>query len=285
MRITACCALRWVLIATVSVLLCHLAALGWFLAHHPYFRTSLPTPPTLPRRPPPRPTNANIPNVLLFNHRINLLTECTHNGLTAGDACSPGDIAARDNVHEIIAAHPGAAVHFFSDKDCNAALQRVQPKLAEHFAEERDGRIKSDLCRLAMLSESGGYYFDCDLFVFADARATLQPAARFAMVTAYRSNASHELSFFQAFLASEQSHPLLHLALEQHQKWYEAKLAHDTNYTARIASGKLMGSYNLGTLLIRVAYEELAGRAVVEATVAGGFDEAHGVQLMREVSR
>ena len=128
-------------------------------------------------------TNHAIPSNLLFNHHINLLEACPPHS----SACKVDDQAGADNVRLIIAAHPGAVVKFFDDAQCAMALQALRPTLAQRFAAEKDGRFKSDMCRLAMLHVFGGYYFDCDLRVMKDMRTVLKASTRFATIEAYHS--------------------------------------------------------------------------------------------------
>ena len=59
-------------------------------------------------------------------------------------------------MREIVALHPGAEVIFFNDAQCADALTAVEPSLVDAFWAERDGRFKSDMCRLAMLYTHGG---------------------------------------------------------------------------------------------------------------------------------
>ena len=58
-------------------------------------------------------------------------------------------------------------VYFWDDETCIRELQQLKDfhgnKLAEGFRSFKNGRFKSDLCRLAQLYKYGGYYFDTDL--------------------------------------------------------------------------------------------------------------------------
>ena len=67
-------------------------------------------------------------------------------------------------------------VFFLDDEGCYRLLHAYKDAewpwlgaiLARRFLDEKDGRFKSDLCRLAQLHKHGGYYFDNDIFVLVD---------------------------------------------------------------------------------------------------------------------
>lgn len=256
---------RVVLIAMVGAALFRLLCLAYHLADfEPVLHTNTSSP------------NNIIPNTLLFNHRINLLETCRTAAM-----CNAEDHAATENLRSIIFMHPGARVVFYDDSACEAALRRVRPQLAVHFASEHDGRFKSDMCRLAMLSEFGGYYFDCDLSVLADARTIVHPDAKFATVLAYHgSNGDGSVGFFQAFVASDRAHPLLAATLSLHERWYAADREHGDAFTmsvtGNIAGAHSLAAYNLGTVLLRYAFEEWAGPGALDETSRRGFHPQHG---------
>ena len=97
-----------------------------------------------------------IPGVLHFNYRFNLLT-------TPWMLLSVHERMLLVNVRRTISLHPRMKVQFFSDERCRAALlqhERLGHALAGCFDNETDGRLRSDMCRLAMLRSTGGMYFD-----------------------------------------------------------------------------------------------------------------------------
>ena len=94
----------------------------------------------------------------MFNYRRNLLT-------AAWITLRLDERAMMLNVQRTIALHPATKVKFFDDSQCREALarhERLGNALAGYFDSEPDGRLRSDMCRLAMLRD-GGYYFDTDL--------------------------------------------------------------------------------------------------------------------------
>ena len=83
-----------------------------------------------------------------------------------------------DNVYATISAyraqwgHPaddgrggGADVDFLDDNACRMVVEEVEPQLTPFFDSETRGDHKADICRIAALYKSGGYYFDMDLKV------------------------------------------------------------------------------------------------------------------------
>ena len=73
--------------------------------------------------------------------------------------------------------------------------------------------IRSDLCRLVMLYNSGGYYFDTDLAPLAALQRALDPRATFVTVRTSERSLSGG-GFFQAFLATAPKHPVIRRSLK-----------------------------------------------------------------------
>ena len=118
-----------------------------------------------------------IPDVLHFNYRRNLLT-------APWLFLSLHERMLLLNVRRTIELHPGATVNFFDDAECRSALgqhERHGAALAMAFDNETDGRLRSDMCRLAMLRRTGGLYFDTDLGVRGDVRRVLSARTTFAV--------------------------------------------------------------------------------------------------------
>ena len=109
---------------------------------------------------------------LLFNHKINLLTA------SEGSLDNQSQLL-RENVRHIVQLFPDVPqkeVYFWDDNDCQRGLERLQMEeneaLSLDFAREQAftrapkaffsqvGMVKSDICRLAMIYELGGFYFD-----------------------------------------------------------------------------------------------------------------------------
>jgi hypothetical protein len=143
-----------------------------------------------------------IPHTLFFTYKHNIL-----------DTRKPK--LFYDNVMHTISEYrslwnePGAHVSFLTDEDCIREIEKAEPRLVQHFEEGGVGSFKADICRIAALYNSGGYYFDIDLKV-------VQPVpldnTTFNFVTVHETAAY--MNFFQAFIASTANHPILKQALE-----------------------------------------------------------------------
>ena len=62
-----------------------------------------------------------------------------------------------------VSMHGRAVARFLDDAGCREMILSVSPALAKGFDLEWRGMIKADICRVAALYQSGGYYFDIDL--------------------------------------------------------------------------------------------------------------------------
>jgi hypothetical protein len=190
------------------------------------------------RHRPPRgqEARARIPSTLHFNFKINLLA-------APWDALSWPLRLMHANVHRTIELHPNATVNFFNDTQCRAALlnHRLGAALARSFDTEEDGRLRSDMCRLAQLASSGGFYFDTDLGVRGDMRRILDQRTTLAVPEAHQEDPSgtsgNAPGFFQAFLAVSPGHPVIELALERHAAWYAAMARGDEVEVTRVTRG------------------------------------------------
>ncbi|CAE7526269.1 unnamed protein product, partial [Symbiodinium necroappetens] len=109
--------------------------------------------------------------------------------------------------------------------------------------------VKSDICRLAMMYTLGGYYFDTDILVTPELKAQIAPETTFATV---RAAAALSASFFQAFLAASQKHPLMELALKEFKDWYDKLRTPGVNEAQMRVS---VAQGNIGTGLLRKAYD------------------------------
>jgi len=148
-----------------------------------------------------------IPNNLLFNYKTNLLRDAATNEYEA---------RSLELVQKIIASHPGAMTVFYDDLDCRAAIARVHSEaLARYFDNETEGFFKSDTCRLAMLFEWGGYYFDNDMDLIKDLRVAIPSDASFSTVLESPDRVHN------GFMASAPGHPVLRNALDVTSDWYE----------------------------------------------------------------
>jgi len=155
-----------------------------------------------------------------------------------------------DNVYATISAyreqwgHPaddgrggGADVDFLDDNACRMVVEEVEPQLTPFFDSETRGDHKADICRIAALYKSGGYYFDMDL-------KTVNPVVPSAATTFATAEEPGGEGFFQAFLATVPSHPALKYCLDEMVTFYTNK------QRAPMKTG------GMGTVTLRRAYEK-----------------------------
>jgi hypothetical protein len=157
-----------------------------------------------------------IPSHIHFNHKKNFLQSEV-----------PGTNGLKDNIKKIMKMHPGTNVSFFDDVECRDLIAKSHSEeLALWFDKEDQGCYKSDLCRLAVLYEHGGYYFDNDFEVVTDVRELIPAGASISTVMALTDRATPSigldgrLDVFQAFLASSPQHPAIKAAMDSTLKWY-----------------------------------------------------------------
>ena len=103
-------------------------------------------------------------------------------------------------------------VEMWDDHHCRTALTELQMKeghdLAFDFDREVVGMIRSDLCRLVMLYNTGGYYLDTDIAPLAALRKALDPRATFVTIKSCQGSGGGG-GFFEAFLATTPKHPVI----------------------------------------------------------------------------
>jgi len=168
--------------------------------------------------------NRRIPDILLFTHKKQLF-EPTENVLSADD------LRVKENLRKTIAMHPGMQMEFYDDERCRQALLHVNMAdsiWVADFDREPEGKYKSDLCRLAMLHEHGGYYMDNDLEVLMDFREVIPSSTTLATSLEF----GHSDHVFQAFFAATKAHPILWKALEKTAGWYTAGRPNATDIPA-----------------------------------------------------
>jgi len=158
-----------------------------------------------------------IPRKLLFNYKIDLF-KAENSDLSRQEEILLANVKRTVKVFEDITGD-APEVEMWGDDHCLTALDELQMKeghaLAFGFKREVEGRIKSDLCRLVMLYNTGGYYFDTDVAPLAALQRVLDPRATFVTVRAQRDG------FFQAFVATTPKHPVIKLSLMKFKTWYD----------------------------------------------------------------
>lgn len=192
-----------------------------------------------------------------------------------------------DNVRNTIAMLGFRDVAFYTDDMC-VTLLRTMEKTAHEFRgvpllqaftfHKLDGRVRSDVCRLAALWDRGGYYFDNDLVLLDDSVVRrVAPTTTFATVTTVRWLFDNPPGLFNAFLACAPRHPVVRSALILHARWPKMTVD-ETRRVTRSTAGP-----NIGTVLLRDALRSVAGDAAVFECERTGYCGG-GVQLFREVA-
>lgn len=133
-----------------------------------------------------------IPEVLIFNGRQNLLS---------GSFAPRGLGRYAANVRRTVSIHPGTTTLFLDDKGCADTLlshREIGAALAQAFRNEADGRLRSDMCRLAQLYRHGGYYFDNDIAPLFDLRRIIDADTTFVTALTTTAFPQNPRGFFQA---------------------------------------------------------------------------------------
>jgi hypothetical protein len=147
-----------------------------------------------------------IPKQLIFTSRWNILEQ-------KGPSLVYENL--KNTIQKYQEAWPGEEVEiwFLDDRQCRSAIQATKPELLGHFDGEANGSYKADICRVAALQLKGGYYFDVDIEVM---EAFIVPND----VTFSTVIDDSDMHFFQAFMASVPSSPILEQTLEVMLNYY-----------------------------------------------------------------
>ncbi|CAJ1942158.1 unnamed protein product [Cylindrotheca closterium] len=133
----------------------------------------------------------------------------------------------------------GVEVVFLTDKDCEELIKSMEPKMTEAFLNERNGKHRSDICRVFSLYEKGGYYLDTDLLVHE--APYLMPHVTFASVI----EPKFQDKFLQAFIAVAPKHPIIIEAINVMMEHYVTKKGEVTGESMGYNSNKNMGTWTL----------------------------------------
>ena len=117
---------------------------------------------------------------------------------------------------------PNAKMVFLDDAGCRRVIEKAEPRLLEHFNNEQKGAYKGDICRVAALLDTGGYYFDVDIKVIEP--VLLEDDIAFSSVREELKR-KKAFNFFQAFLASAPNHPVLRETTRIMLDYYEGRHA------------------------------------------------------------
>jgi hypothetical protein len=157
-----------------------------------------------------------IPSQIYFNHKKSKVLELVR-----------GTSGLRMNMQKIADMHPGCNVSFVDEEQCRSAIARAHSEeLALWFDKENQWSYKSDMCRLAVLYQTGGYYFEGDFEVVTDVRHIVPPGASISTVMALTDGATPSigldgrLDVFNNFLAAAPKHPVIKAAMDLTLGWY-----------------------------------------------------------------
>lgn len=173
-----------------------------------------------------------IPRILIFTHKQNLLE-------TKEPRVLYDNVMNTINVYKKYWNDDSIEVQFLDDDKCREKIKKAFSRLVPHFDDEKSGPYKADVCRIAALYLSGGYYFNVNLqalkpvdvannvtFLTAEERsrsllnmggAALSPQDLAALQRMYQGN------FFQAFLATAPKHPVLKKAFRLMLQHFEGE--------------------------------------------------------------
>jgi len=195
-----------------------------------------------------------IPKRLLFNYKMNLF-KSEIDKLSFQEKILLANMKRTIAVFQNMIGH-APEVEMWDDQQCRTALNKLPMKeahgLADDFDKEEVGMIKSDLCRLVMLYNTGGYYFDTDIAPLAALQKALDPRATFVTVKMSGISGGGK-GLFQAFMATTPRHPVIKIAMLKFKAWYDLYwtpgqnqklLRWDTNFG------------NIGTALVARAFDE-----------------------------
>lgn len=214
-----------------------------------------------------------VPRIALFNYKTNILR---------APSLSPKESIMRRNIQRNIDLLGFTSTIFFDDEDCYSLLEKIQDAshikwLQYSYEQHEDGRIRSDMCRLAMLHEFGGYYFDNDIYMLANITDYIFDTTQFITVQA-TTIFNNPKGFFQAFVASVPNHPILIHALRQHVEWFTvSRTKAETEKITHNAEKP-----NLGTVFLRNAMIQYANEHMVLRLEKTGYSHQFRMQLFVE---
>jgi hypothetical protein len=162
----------------------------------------------LAMREPPSP-DFKIPRRLLFTYKSNILE-------TKEPPIFYENVQRTIKMYREAWGEPDAPVWFLDDDDCRAAIYAAKPNLIKYFDWEFNGSWKADICRVAALYLTGGYYFDIDMEVVKP----WMPSRNVAFATVDQPDT---LRFFQSFLVSEKRGRLMEESLDEMLIFYEKR--------------------------------------------------------------
>ena len=107
-------------------------------------------------------------------------------------------------------------VDYLGNKECLKAVKEAEPKLLQYYLNEKNGAVKSDICRMAFMYLHGGYYFDNDL-------ETLVPFVPRDGVTLSSSVGVDQESINVVFFIATPDNPIVRRGLDVMVDFYQGK--------------------------------------------------------------
>jgi hypothetical protein len=207
-----------------------------------------PTPPAdsfsnpvpLDMREPPSP-DFKIPRRLIFTYKSNLLE-------TKDPPVFYKNVENTIRMYREAWGDPDAPVWFLNDADCRSAIYAARPNLVTYFDREPHGSWKADICRVAALYLTGGYYFDVDM-------EAVNPWIPISNVTFATAMDPSGIRYFQSFLASERKGRVIEEALDEMLLFYQNQ---------KLRTKSLIGPDTLNWAIESVSPSELGEMVILE---------------------
>ena len=127
------------------------------------------------------------------------------------------------STHDVASGNSTILVHFLTDSECRKMIEATEPRLIPYYVNETRGAFQADMCRIAALYLTGGYYFDVDMrsikaWIQDDDRGDHTNCTFSTVHHAYRSYMS------QSFIAALPGHAVLRQALTTMLEHYQILL-------------------------------------------------------------
>jgi hypothetical protein len=181
-------------------------SIPWIITETPAHSFDNPVP--LDMRGPPSP-EYKIPRRLIFTYQNNLLE-------TKDPPLLYGNVENTIQTYRDEWGDPEAPVWFLNDTDCRSAVYTAKPNLLPYFDQEVHGLWKANICRVAALYLTGGYYFDVSTEIVSawlpDHGVTFAAAAD-----------PDKTRYLQSFLASDPKGRIVAKALDVILLFYEQR--------------------------------------------------------------
>jgi len=144
------------------------------------------------------------------------------------------------------------SILIFDDDDCLNKIQKVKPELVPFFKNEQEGSYRGDICRGAILFETGGLYLDIDIRPLVSMLELFSNSSSdFASV-----EMDDKLSFFNAIIYVPKASKLMIIYLEKLLFLYEHQNTIGTIFKWPNVKNK-RARFHLGPYALHLAYEQI----------------------------